>query len=83
MFQAHCLFPAEKKDKHVVSGLWFMKPYKSDFMKPIHFIVEHIFFFGVWKNVERSHEGLLGTGVKGFNGVMEAFSIKILISKRV
>lgn len=33
-------FPKKKEDKHVVSGLWFMKPNKSDFMKLIHFVVE-------------------------------------------
>lgn len=31
-------FP-KKEDKHVVSGLWFMKPNKSDFMKLIQFLL--------------------------------------------
>lgn len=43
------------KDKHVVSGLWVMKPNKSDFMKPIHFIVEH-FFYKIEKRLTRAEE---------------------------
>lgn len=72
MFQAHCLPSQQKKDKHVVSGLWFMKPYKSDFMKPIHFIVEHIFFFR--GDGKKSWE--IWVRVKGLNGVTEAFFYK-------
>jgi hypothetical protein len=66
----------KKKDKHVVSGLWFMKPYKSDFMKPIHFIVEHIFRGSTKKSWE------LRTRSEGLVLEWEAFSIKVLIGNR-
>lgn len=36
----------DEEDKHVFSGLWFMKPNKSDFMEPIQFIAE--LFFRRW-----------------------------------
>lgn len=63
-----------EEDKHVVSGLWFMNPYKSDFMKPIHFIVEYFSplpkkrGFHVWGIVH----------FKYFSGTLESEPIFIL-----
>lgn len=54
----------EEKDKHVVSGLWFIvKPNKSDFMKLIHLNFFHLPFFhstSSWEVRERMGRSLQG-----------------------